>query len=306
MVSSLRLDYTPAEIQQFLFWFLLLNGIAVYYNNYYLVPKYLFNKKIVGYLLVAFLLVLIISFLLFHILLLKPPEAFPNFLYIVPNVVSILVLATGLRYYRWSNMQAKEIEELELKKQLSELAVLKSQVNPHFLFNTLNHIYAQAIKENAETTSESVVELSSLMRYMLQSGKKNIVPLSAELEYIQNYLALEKKRLQARICIDFQQKGDFSDLWLPPFLFIPFVENIFKHGHFPAKQQSPINIAVKRKEQELYFSCTNPYKKEKQKESTQIGLENIKKRLFLHFPDKHKLRLQPSDTTFVVQLTLSL
>ena len=141
---------------------------------------------------------------------------------------------------------------------------------------------------------------------MLQSGKKNIVPISSELEYIQNYLALEKKRLQKRIVIDFQQEGDFSDLWLPPFLFIPFVENIFKHGHFPAKEQSPIHIAIKRKKEELYFSCSNSYKKEKQKNSTRIGLDNIKKRLALHFPNKHELRLQPTDTTFVVQLTLSL
>ncbi len=295
------------EMLHFLLIFFPVNAVLIYFNNFVLVPRLLFPKKYLLYSLVISVLIVGFAYLEFHILPIKQGQGTDDFLFIIPNLMGFVMIATGLKYTRWSIQQSRAIEQLERKQQLTELARLKAQVNPHFLFNTLNHTYALSIKEDAHDTGESILRLSSLMKYMLVASKQQFVPLESEINYIRQYLDLEQSRLRERLCLELDIKGDFSDVFLPPFLFIPFVENIFKHGYFPAKPRQAVIIKIHRTETGVEFHAQNPKRQEaQQKESTNIGIKNVQERLRIDFPKQHHLHIEAREATYIVDLRLDL
>ncbi|WP_117884172.1 sensor histidine kinase [Aureibaculum luteum] len=202
-------------------------------------------------------------------------------------------------------IQRENSEKDKLQKEI-ELNYLKEQVNPHFLFNSLNSIYSLSRQQSPETP-DLVMQLSELMRYQLESSKKDTVLLKEELEFIENYLLLEEKRLSERCTVDFLITGDYSDFKIAPMLLIPFVENAVKHGAKSTNEQSTIDISVTIKNSTLYF-CVDNSKPSKVSTSKRIGLglENVRRRLYLLYPNAHVLEIDDKENLYRVNLSIDL
>lgn len=197
-----------------------------------------------------------------------------------------------------SERQQMELSNQQLK---SELAYLRSQVNPHFLFNTLNNIYALAYKKS-EHTAEAVMKLSSMMRYMLYEANEERVPLTKEIDNLHSFIALQKLRSKQEELVHFRIEGAVEEKEIAPLLLVPLVENAFKHGNF---RSSPVQIQLKSIPGRLQFTVKNTYKEQQQKDSAGgVGLLNIRRRLELLYPNKHRMDIQVEEETFEVTLEI--
>ena len=202
-------------------------------------------------------------------------------------------------------IQRENVEKEKLQKEI-ELTYLKEQVNPHFLFNSLNSIYALSRQQSPETP-DLVMQLSELMRYQLESSKKDTVLLKEEIEFIENYLLLEEKRLSNRCTIEFLIGGDLLDFRISPMLLIPFVENAVKHGAQSTNEQSTIDISVAIKNTTLHF-CVDNSKPTMVSASKRegMGLENVKRRLNLLYPNSHVLEIEDMEKAYRINLSIDL
>jgi LytS/YehU family sensor histidine kinase len=202
-------------------------------------------------------------------------------------------------------IQRENAAKEKLQKEM-ELNYLKEQVNPHLLFNSLNSIYSLARQKSPETP-DLVMQLSELLRYQLESSKKDTVLLKEELEFIENYLLLEEKRLSDRCTIEFLIRGDLLDLRIAPMLLIPFVENAVKHGAQSTNEQSTIDITFSIKNSTLHF-CVDNSKPRMVSTSKRkgLGLENVKRRLNLLYPDSQVLEIDDKEKVYHVNLSIDL
>lgn len=223
------------------------------------------------------------------------------------TVVIVLVgflISTVLCETREWYKQDKARKEMEKEKLLSELSFLKSQVNPHFLFNSLNGIYALSIKKSDKTPA-AILQLSDLLRHMLYDADQGLVLLSKEVSYLNNYIQLQKLRLPTDAKISFDVIGDLSNQLIEPMLFIPFVENAFKHG--VDSEGADIRMKMTVSKNKLFFEVTNRISKAKSKDAASgIGLSNVKKRLDLHYGSDYVLNYGESEGLFKVDLHLNL
>ena len=179
-------------------------------------------------------------------------------------------------------------------------------MNPHFLFNSLNSIYALSRQQSPETP-DVVMQLSELMRYQLESSKKDMVLLKEELEFIENYLLLEEKRLSKRCSIEFSIDGDVLGLKIAPMLLIPFVENAIKHGAQSTNEQSTISVSATVKNSTLHFLIANSKPKMVTTSKRKgLGLDNVKRRLKLLYPDAHTLEIDDRKKEYEVNLHIDL
>jgi len=196
--------------------------------------------------------------------------------------------------------------ELERKNYESNFALLRSQINPHFLFNTLHNIDT-LIHDNQDKASKSLVKLSDIMRYMLKEAKLDFVELGKEIEHLESYLSLEKLRLKNEKFLDFTISGDSKRIKIAPMIMIPFVENAFKHS-VDSSIDNGIKINIKIENHKLHFVCENQFdKSETEKDKVHgIGLETVKKRLDLIYKNKHKLLIKSENSVFKVNLELEL
>lgn len=213
--------------------------------------------------------------------------------------MSAFFLRRNILFKRGNNEKEKLQKEMELN-------YLKAQVNPHFLFNSLNSIYSLA-RQQSQETPDVVMQLSELMRYQLESSKKETVLLKEELEFIENYLLLEEKRLSKRCTIEFLIEGDMLDLRISPMLLIPFVENAVKHGAQSTNEQSIIDISASIKSTTLHFCVENskPVITSTSKREG-LGLENVRRRLKLLYPNSHVLEIDDEEKTYRVNLSIDL
>ena len=187
----------------------------------------------------------------------------------------------------------------------AELALLKNQVSPHFFFNTLNNIYS-LIQFDSQKAGETVHKLSKLMRYLLYDSDKNLTGLSEEIQFMKNYIELMELRLNEKVNLRVNLPEEPPLLMIPPLLFIPVVENAFKHG-VSYREDSFIEIEMKTKGDELIFRTRNSVVSgngEKPEEHMGIGLDNVRKRLNLLFPGTHKFRIEPGLHDFQVEIIL--
>ncbi|WP_162618498.1 sensor histidine kinase [Pedobacter yulinensis] len=215
--------------------------------------------------------------------------------------------------YRRRNANLAEISSLksELGKSDASLSFLKSQINPHFLFNALNTLYGTALQENAERTGEGIQKLGDMMRFMLQENMQDKISLTREVDYLVNYIALQKLRTSssAQVQILEQIQDQTGNLQITPMLLIPFVENAFKHG-ISLQQPSHIRISLQTKENKLFFDVHNSIHlkadTDPEKMKSGIGLQNVKKRLALMYPNRHELIVRESAKEFFIHLTLEL
>jgi LytS/YehU family sensor histidine kinase len=214
------------------------------------------------------------------------------------------------------NRQIQGKEEVHLlKKELGQTHAnfdfLRSQINPHFLFNALNTIYGTAIQEKAERTSEAVEMLGEMMRFMLQENMQEKIPLAREVEYLNNYIGLQRLRTDPTpgISIQTQIEKPIGAIQISPMLLIPFVENAFKHG-ISLREPSHIIISLEMRGHTLHFDVHNS-KHEKpgndpEKNKSGIGLSNVKQRLQLFYPSRHELIIRETAKEFFVHLTMQL
>ena len=216
----------------------------------------------------------------------------------------LLIIFTSFIYADFRNKIKNKNLELESKD--SELQLLKSQVNPHFLFNTLNTLYATALEEKAEKTAESTAKLASLIRYMQNDINKDFIPLINEINYLEDYIVIQK----LRCAIEPEVKTTFKSITnqiISPGLLIPFIENAFKYGIDPSKK-SELTISIICDESNIHFTCVNTYDENFKIHKTEagfgIGINNAKQRLALVYPKKHSFEILKENNTFSVKLII--
>ncbi|NER15029.1 GHKL domain-containing protein [Leptobacterium flavescens] len=203
------------------------------------------------------------------------------------------------------------LEEAGRKEQEAKLSGLKAQINPHFLFNTLNTIYSSALKKD-DKTPEMILKLSDNFRYILQQTQKERVPLKKEIAHIKDYISLQQIRLASKIAVDLNIELDDDEQLIAPLLIISFLENAFKYTSLLKGSGHPIKIRVTLKNRQFYFYCENPFSKksaediDKNWEQSGIGISNTKKRLQFLYPEKHKLNIDDTQNIFRVTLQLQL
>jgi len=287
--------------------------ITFYFNYFFLIPKFLFGKKSWIYFLVL-LLTIIAVLLLFTVIFIFSdfnPEALsktnPAIEKIVPviliNAVSLWLLSIVLSILWTIYNRLKQAENERLSAQI---ASLKSQINPHFLFNTLNNIYATAI-DTAPKAADMVDKLAEMMRYTMRDTQQDFVLLEDEINYISNYIELQRLRLDRSVKLEYVSLEDIPPLQIAPMLLIPFVENAFKHG-VNSEQKSHIKIEITMNKNEFQLSVINNKVKTQQSisERSGLGIENTRHRLDLIYPSKHLLVINDTEKQFIVSLYINL
>jgi len=278
--------------------------IPVY--GHFLVQKRFFEKKKYIHYFVSIVLILAVSGLLIEFLFItiaRDPDSHINGFAVA---FVLIVITSGLKYYTQGLRQRYLIQEAEFKQVKTELALLKSQIQPHFFFNTLNNLYALSL-DKSDRVPEVIIALSELMRYILDSSKKKEVPLAEEVKFIENYLGLEKLRFTERADIRFNVLGDTSGKKIAPMLFISFVENSFKHGMMESQRNGYVHLSLTIRESELEFIVENSKSNSDQKRvkgSNQLGLKNVKRTLELLYPKTHRLTILDEDKRYRVELKL--
>ena len=308
-VSSIDLVYTA------LFHISILFCVAA--NSFWLIPQFLAEKRYVSY---ATLLVLTlitgtwINIYTFTYL----ADWFFSSLYFISylnwtDIIQFLIVYVGittlLQLSRSWFTEAEIKQELaEAKKEQAEieLKALRAQLNPHFLFNSLNHIYSLAVQQSPKT-APAVLQLSDLLRYVIKNMNNQEVNLSQELEYIKEYVDLNKQRVRHPERIQMSVNSFEGDYNIAPLLLITFIENCFKHGSVK-NADDKITIEINVDEDELRLKTQNPLdiNRELPKESNGLGLENAKRRLKLLYPDRHNLEIINDGSTYTTNLTITL
>jgi two-component system, LytTR family, sensor kinase len=217
--------------------------------------------------------------------------------------VTVWSLSTAIQIIRQWRYTERRALQAETDKANAELSFLKSQVNPHFLFNTLNNIYSMAVTKN-ENTAPSIMKLSNIMRYVTDEVGEHYVPLDSEVDCMKDYIDLQRLRLGSKMNIDFAVKGNTSDKRIAPLLLMTFVENVFKYG-ISSHEPSDIIIKLSADEHNITFFCQNKlFETKRNAERTGIGIPNARQRLQHLYPDKHFLDISKEKGLFTVQLTL--
>lgn len=234
------------------------------------------------------------------------PSGTPVGYYILDNIYyAIIYMMLGFLVFLLDNQIGNQKKQTILlqKNREAELQFLRSQINPHFLFNTLNNIYS-LVYEKSDKAPAATLRLSEMMRYMLYE-KKETVPLSKEWEYINSFIELQKLRFPHEIPVEIELAGNNHDYEIPPYLLIPFVENAFKHGDF-RDHSIPLKISLVIANQELVFRVQNKISYRNKDESGGIGLDNVKRRLELIFPGTHSLDTRSAGMIFETLLVLKM
>ncbi|GAB3928235.1 sensor histidine kinase [Mucilaginibacter myungsuensis] len=204
---------------------------------------------------------------------------------------------------QWQTTEQKVIKA-EAEKANAELSFLKAQINPHFLFNTLNNIYTLSITDS-EHTSESIMKLSNIMRYVTDEVSQDLVSLQDEVNCLNDYIDLQRLRLGKKTHVQFDIKGSITNQKIAPLILIPFIENMFKYGISKAKE-STLKIELIAEAQTITLLCENPVFADQPKntERTGVGIANTKQRLGYMYPGKHLLSIEEKNDLFRVKLTL--
>lgn len=279
---------------------------AFYFNLHILLPRLYLRRRYWQYALVLLLLFALIQVttLAWYLISEKTQIVFngtSTFLHRATAYRSVVILMVSFgvfAYRRW--------QEVEREKSQAELAYLKAQINPHFLFNSLNSIYYLALQQS-ERTAGAVEKLSAIMRYVITEAAADTVPLEREANHIGDYITLQRLRLADNVHVNYEVVGDLAGKSIVPLLLISFVENAFKHG-ISMEQDSPIDVVLASHGDVLHFSVHNRKLSgyHGQPSETGIGLGNTRRRLQLAYRDRHSLEVVQTDQDFRVQLKIQL
>lgn len=307
------IDRKNPQIEEYEVVFFINLSLAAFVINYVFLPRFFYQKK---YFTFALSVISIIGFtLIMEELVLEQiyfPDTrgtqFPGIFYTLLGILPVITILVGFQFAWDAFRKERELEKLQGAIKESELQFLKSQINPHFLFNNLNNLYAHAI-ENSPRTPEIILELSAVLRYMLYDCKAEYVSLRKEVEQIGNFMKISELQIEERGIVSLTVDDIDDSYQIAPLLLIVFIENAFKHS--TASQTDNISIAVDVQVEEdgvLQFSCVNSYHPQSNIDSLSsgIGLENVKKRLHLLYPNAHELVINKSEDRFEVVLSLQL
>jgi len=288
----------------------------MYYLSQYVLAAFSFKKGrpwlfFIGYILLAILLSFGMYGVIFMILGNQMPLYFgKEFLtiysvFLISNLFMGGVLI-GIKSMVDKSRQQKLEKERKQESLLSELSYLKAQVNPHFLFNTINSVYV-LIKMNPDKAADMLIKLSDLLRSQLYDFSSDKISIEEEINYLENYIELEKLRRAHRVDVSFEKEGLLKGFSLPPLLMIPFLENCFKHLSSNTNRSNEVKIKMIRDLSKLKIEFLNTFdtQSEPQKEGG-IGLANVNRRLALLFPDTHLLEIKRTNELFIVNLELDL
>jgi len=334
MGSSFLLNY---------YTFMAINALIFYANYLFLVPGLFFQKKRYGYIVAALALVFCFYFIaeiannqvIGYISKnknteqflrppgeerrLRPPPAQGGMMRRFINIphaqligytsssLFMVFLSLGLRVFERQSEIEKMQGEMEKAKLNAELAFLKNQISPHFFFNTLNNIHS-LIGRSTEDSKGALIKLSKLMRYVLNESGQDYKLLGAEIEFINNYIELMKLRIGAKTRLSVNFPAEYKDVMIPHLLFVSLIENAFKYG-ISVQEESYINISLECGENNILFKCENGLPESNHGtifKSHGIGLENLKKRLSLLYPERHELEINSTEDKFEVNLSIQL
>lgn len=296
----------------------IINLILFYSTAFIFIPRLSERKRagefvltISAFLILMTLIESIIDSLLFTAYYSDQPESFTS--QIIMNLVfNVIILSLALGYGFTKNWLKNEKlkQTMKQEKVSAELNFLKSQLNPHFLFNVLNMAYSSANRNGDEKTADIIEKLSGLMRYMLYESNVDQIELEKEIEYIKNYINLQKMRFSDEIpvIVNFDKRGDFTSSRIAPMILIQFIENAFKFG-VKLEKASEISISLSIINNELEFTVKNPIfinPADITKKTSGIGIENVKKRLEILYPNKHNLKIENSGKYYLVRLLMNL
>ena len=277
---------------------------AVYINNLLILPY--FRKKKALF-LVLFTVNTIFFSTVFVLILFWVEDLdfkWPALLNFIGVMTLALSFGTAIKLARDSFTRRQKDKEAELQ-------LLKAQLNPHFLFNTLNNLYGLSVIKS-DKLPDLMLKLSDLLRYSLYDTKESLVPLEKEILYLENYISLEKIRLESTTTIQFSKTGNFSSIKIAPMLLIVFVENAFKHLGSIKDSKRRVEVSLKIEANSLSFKCANTIDENLEnnnnleKGKSGIGLLNAKKRLELMYPEQYELQINETDNNYVVELKLNL
>lgn len=291
---------------------------------YYLIPRYLYTSRywalltslviisvltivVAFYKLIWYYNPLLISFGIPAVVIDKPYFFYCNWTNILFNCPTVAALAVGIKLFKYYYLKGDETDQIAKEKAKAELTLLKAQVHPHFLFNTLNNIYFFSMTSSAKAAA-MLKKLSGMLHFILNEGNKTFVPLEAELKMIQDYMALEKIRYGDRLNMNVSIMGDPANKLISPLLFIPFVENSFKHGASRMLTHPWITLQIEISNKSVQFKLINSRFEDSEYHTHNggIGLSNVTKRLELLYPKSHKITITKDPLSYSVYLEVQL
>lgn len=324
MEAANNIFFSPYSTK-FLF-YVIFQALGVYFNLYYLIPKYLESGKYAKYLIVVVSTILVTAsciisgyYLTAYWSNLSFQELFgdTNFIKLLtknslPSTVASMTLAMSIKLTRnWIKAQKMQ-RLLEKEKMETELKFLKSQFNPHFLFNTINSIFV-LIHKNPDMASESLAKFSDLMRYQLYECNAIKIPLQRELDYLSNFIELGKLRLDETVLVNVKiNDTGYTDKSIAPFILMPFVENAFKHVSQSYDKKNWLKIDLNFTDMGIIFEVANSILPldysipNDNLENNGIGLKNVKRRLDLVYPKQYDLQIKRTDSSYGIRLELQL
>jgi sensor histidine kinase YesM len=320
-ISYQLYDYTRyLSFEQVMLFFLypMSLNMAIGYLHYFLFLPFILNKrKPIVYLFITLLAMAVFVVIRVYLDQFTLAKASPDpsyyesvhmarMLSILWGFISIMVFTSMIKLTaNWYDLENKR-KQLENEKLTAELNHLKSQINPHFLFNTLHNLNYLTMQKSDEA-SAVIIKLSNIMRYMIYEANKHSVPIANEISYMRDYIALEQIRLNNQFELDFDIKGLNENIQIAPLLLITFLENAFKHGVSDRINNCWIKVELSASEKHVHYKVSNSkVPKGQQQVPSGFGLNNLKKRLNLQYPDKHKLLLNDDKEQFNIDLTIEL
>ena len=300
--------------------FSVLNLSTFYINYIILIPELIQKRKKYGLYIASFVLLIIASVFVKTVIAVLNPEDLLKFTnhkgeteYISTNEYAIrslflsgfiLVSSCIIKFsVDWFSNESVQ-RNLESEKKDMELQFLKSQLNPHFLFNSLNNIYSLAYQKS-DKTADAILKLSEIMRYMIYESNDSWADLSKEVEYVQSFVELQKLRFKDGAAVQVNINGEIDGQKIVPLILISFVENAFKHG-VANDHEDPIKINIIANQKILHFSVSNKKNKTNKDAMGGVGLNNVERRLQLLYPDRYKLNIVNSATHYTTELMLDL
>ncbi len=299
--------------------------LVVFINLEILLPRLYFRKKVWFYILSS-IGIIILAYLLFHWDGMPWSDFFDSnhnrrprhrqssryayifrFIRTASPYIIALIGSSLFAIANFASTKEKEMAQLKSEKLKAEMNFLKSQINPHFLFNALNNIYTLSVIKS-DDTPDNLLKLSGMLRYMLYDCKEDRVPLKKELEYIDNFVELNKLKDSKGLNIELNIDRSQPNLMVAPLIFVPFIENAFKHSKIEDLDKGWIKINLKAEENTLFFNVKNsvPELTSTKDSVGGIGLKNVKRQLELLYPGNHELDIQKTANTFDVSLKINL
>ena len=313
-------DVAATRTSFYVVWGLFQAPLVVYFVNFYLLGPYLFFKRRHWwFVLINLILILGLNYQFFVVYLNR--DSIPNMpamdtnmwvgffggflMFLVLNCM-ITAIAIGIRHFIHTRQIRQQLKEEKAKNTEAELAWLKNQINPHFLFNTLNNI-SSLTQIDPDAAQDAIAQLSDLLRYAMYETNKKTVPISGEVEFMRNYIALMRLRCNEKTEVRSQFTVHSSQLEVAPLLFISLIENAFKHG-VSSNRDSRIDIALTADEHQLSFNCenTNFPKNDTDRSGSGIGLDNTRRRLDLIYQDRYTWEQTLEDNIYKVIITIQL